>query len=127
MLVDSMEGEIHRAYGALPNMSWIINRAGKIVYKADWTDVRTIRTALEQLEHEREARKGGARITPYYMEMLPQRVNAHGAFLTQLLEIPGPRAVREFVDAIAHNGGESSVKGLRNWMSEHMPDPSAVE
>ena len=49
MLVDTLDGEVHRAYGALPNMSWIISRTGKILYKADWTDARTIRQALQQL------------------------------------------------------------------------------
>jgi hypothetical protein len=47
MYVDGIEGPIHQAYGTLPNMAWVINSAGRIVYKADWTDQRTVRAAVQ--------------------------------------------------------------------------------
>src|SRR6266536_3275293 len=37
ILVDDLVGTTHRQYGTLPNMSYIVNRVGKIVFRADWT------------------------------------------------------------------------------------------
>ena len=53
MLVDDLEGTVHRAYGTLPNMSYIVNAGGTILYRASWTDPRSIRVALEQILYER--------------------------------------------------------------------------
>ncbi len=128
MLVDTLDGEVHRAYGALPNMSWIISRTGRILYKADWTDSRTIRQALEQIGYAIDERRSGAHMTPYYMETLPQRPNATEIFLDGLLEVGGPRSAHEFLDAIAaRSGGEQAVARMREWVVrrlEENPRPS---
>lgn len=73
MLVDDLDGPIHRAYGELPNMTYIVGTGGSIIYKAAWTDERTIRIALDQILFEREARRGRTRLAPYYLEWAPQR------------------------------------------------------
>ena len=33
ILVDSLDGACHRAYGSMPSMSWVIDRGGRPVYK----------------------------------------------------------------------------------------------
>nr|NIN96395.1 hypothetical protein [Anaerolineae bacterium] len=38
ILVDSLDGVCHRAYGSMPNMTWIFTGNGIPVYKSDWTD-----------------------------------------------------------------------------------------
>ena len=45
VLVDSLNGDCHRAYGSMPNMCWIFARGAVPVYKADWTDVDSSITA----------------------------------------------------------------------------------
>ncbi|MCH7740012.1 MAG: hypothetical protein IIC93_07685 [Chloroflexi bacterium] len=123
MLVDTLDGEVHRAYGALPNMSWIISRTGKILYKADWTDPRTIRQALEQLGFEIGERRDGAHLTPYYMETLPQRPNSTEEFMQGLLDVGGPRSAHEFLDAIAAgSGGEQAVARMREWVIRRLEE-----
>ncbi len=57
MLVDNLEGDVHRAYGTLPNMTYIMAAGGNIIYRAAWTDERTIRLALDQVPYERKARE----------------------------------------------------------------------
>ena len=42
LLVDSLDGRIHRMYGMLPNMVYIISKEGRIIYKASWTDSRRL-------------------------------------------------------------------------------------
>ena len=34
MLVDDLEGTVHHAYGRLPNMTYIVNPGGTIIYRA---------------------------------------------------------------------------------------------
>ena len=36
ILVDDLAGRVHRAYGLMPNMTWVIDRGGRVAYKADW-------------------------------------------------------------------------------------------
>ena len=115
MLVDDIEGTVHRSYGTLPNMTYILNTGGTILYRASWTDERTIRMALDQILFERTQRRSGTRITPYYVEWLPQRVNDRVKFMEGLLAAPGPRAVTEFIDAVAHANGDDAAKPLREW------------
>jgi hypothetical protein len=38
ILIDDIHGTTHRAYGLLPNMVYLIDREGTVVYKSDWSD-----------------------------------------------------------------------------------------
>ena len=113
ILVDSLDGDLHRRYGGLPNTSFVIGRDGRIIYRADWTDPRTIRIAAEQLVYEVQSRRAGARLSPYRMEWLPQRENDNAVFLKKLLEIPGERAIDEFIAAIERSAGPGAGAALR--------------
>ena len=42
ILVDDIEGSTHKAYGLLPNMIYLIDRDGIIVYKSDWTEAHEV-------------------------------------------------------------------------------------
>jgi peroxiredoxin len=37
--VDTISGDMHRAYGSLPNMVYVLNPDGKVVYRCDWLSV----------------------------------------------------------------------------------------
>lgn len=37
VLVDGMDEAVHRKYGSLPNMVYVIDKVGIIVYKSTWT------------------------------------------------------------------------------------------
>ena len=68
LLVDDLEGTVHRLYGVLPNMVYIVSKEGRIVYKAMWTDHDEIRVVLDNLVMADELRaEGGA------PETLPHR------------------------------------------------------
>jgi hypothetical protein len=49
ILVDDIEGSTHKAYGLLPNMVYLIERDGIIVYKSDWTDADELHDMCESL------------------------------------------------------------------------------
>ena len=46
VLVADLEGTGHEAYGALPNMVYVIDPDGKIVYRCDWAFPKRIRRVL---------------------------------------------------------------------------------
>lgn len=115
MLVDDVEGTVHHAFGRLPNMTYIVNAAGTILYRAAWTDPRTIRGALEQIVFEREERRAKRRITPYYMEWLPQRPNDDVTFVEDLFELGGARPVEEFIAAMENVEGPGAAKAMKAW------------
>ena len=118
MLVDDLEGTVHQAYGSLPNMTYILGVGGTIIYRASWTDERTIRMALEQIMYERGHRRNRTRVTPYFVEWIPQRVNDRIEFIEGLANDAGPRAVEEFIRAVENTTNEVTAKPMWDWWEE---------
>ncbi len=98
ILLDALNGACHRAYGSMPNMTWIFDRAGVPVYKADWTDQPSVANAIDYLLATRERRRKGERLVPFRVERLDYRASDRRAFFAAL-ERNGPKAVREFAAA----------------------------
>jgi len=95
ILVDALDGACHRAYGSMPNMSWIFTQSSVPVYKADWTDVHSLENAIEYFLGVIERRRSGERLAPFRVERLDHRIQDQAAFYKGL-ERNGPKAVREF-------------------------------
>ena len=95
ILVDALDGACHRAYGSMPNMSWIFSRVGVPVYKADWTDVHSLENAIDYFLGVIERRRSDERMAPFRVERLDYRIQDQAAFY-QGLARNGPKAVREF-------------------------------
>jgi hypothetical protein len=98
ILVDALDGECHRSYGSMPNMSWIFDRSGVPVYKSDWTDSNSIANALDYFLDTLQRRRAGERIVPFHVERLDYRTKDEAAFFEGLAR-NGPKAVREFREA----------------------------
>ncbi len=88
ILVDDLEGTLHREWGGLANMSWVVDHTGHIAYKAAWTVESDIREALEEVlrlrELKREGMGSGAAFMPYYRETM----SAYGARRRRSAEAP---------------------------------------
>jgi hypothetical protein len=95
ILVDALDGACHRAYGSMPNMTWIFTQSGVPVYKSDWTDSVSLENALDYFTGVAERRRLGERLTPFRVERLDFRTSDREAFY-QGLERSGPKAVEEF-------------------------------
>ena len=121
MLVDGLDGPLHRAYGLLPNMAYIVAKGGRILYRADWTDAHNIRTVLDQIVGDRMGSRGGQGSTPFYAEWLPGRDNDPDAFMNGLL-LGGSRPIEEFIAAMAHAHGEPAAASLREWWSRRQAE-----
>ena len=103
ILLDALDGTAHRAYGSMPNMTWIFNRAGIPVYKSDWTDSHSVENALVYFLDVAERRRSRARLAPFRVERLDYRDVDTDAFYAGL-ERNGPKAVREFREAFGQPG-----------------------
>ena len=95
ILVDDLEGKGHRLYGMLPNMTYLIGRGGRVLFRSDWTDGPTIEFVLKYLLNVRERRRAGERLTPFYAEFVGFRKNDSAKF-QEGLKIAGQQAVDDF-------------------------------
>ena len=97
ILVDDLTGSAHRHYGAMPNMTWVIDRRGVVAYKANWTSAANVEAFLVRFLAGRADRSRGHPAL-YETEQLEFRHVDRDAFMTRLLR-NGPRAVTEFREA----------------------------
>jgi hypothetical protein len=95
ILLDALDGACHRAYGSMPNMTWIFNRAGLPIYKSDWSDTNSVANAISYFLDMRSRRRAGERLAPFSVERLDYRRQDQAAF-NAALERNGPKAVEEF-------------------------------
>lgn len=51
ILIDTLDGDMHRAYGAMPNVVYVINPEGIVHYRCNWTHVEGLRKALTERDH----------------------------------------------------------------------------
>ncbi len=93
--LDALDGACHRAYGSMPNMTWMFNRAGTAVYKADWTDSNSVENTILYFLDVLQRRRGRERLVPFHVERLDYRASDPDGF-RQGLERSGPKAVTEF-------------------------------
>jgi len=94
ILLDDLEGTVHRAYGTLPNMTWIIGPGGLIHYKAAWTDPDDIEDAL-RYTLDALKRRAKDNLLPYHSERLKWRLRDNAKFRERLVK-NGPQAVTDF-------------------------------
>jgi len=73
-LVDALEGDIHRIYSGVPNMSWVLDHTSRIVFKGSWTKINDVRSGLERAIQMREIKRGNTVIIQYYRENIEYTV-----------------------------------------------------
>ena len=77
-------------------MTWIVDRGGRIVYKADWTSATNVDGFVHRYTERKGSRRPGASLAPYRTEQLEMRDLDREAFYRHLEERNGPRALEEF-------------------------------
>jgi hypothetical protein len=105
ILVDDLAGTGHKLYGALPNMTYMIGRSGRVLFRYDWTDAPTIELVLKHQLHVRARRRAGERLVGFYAEFMGYRTVDPVKF-QQGLEVAGPQAVEDF------------TRTMQRWMSQ---------
>jgi len=94
-LVDDLSGSVHRAYGLMPNMTWVIDRGGRVAYKADWTSAANVEAFLGRFLAARDHRSPGTTAVMYQTQQVEFRQTDRARF-TAHLRRNGPSAVTEF-------------------------------
>ena len=112
ILVDDLAGTAHRAFGALPNMTYLVSSSHTVVFRSAWTDPPTVRAAIDYLLDAATRRREGARLAPFFGELLGFRWVDDEAFFAELRG-HGPRAEAEFRAA------------RERWRREGRPVPRA--
>lgn len=59
VLIDALDEQVVKAFGRMPNMVFVVDKEGKVAYKADWTEASRIGEVLDELLAE-QARQGAA-------------------------------------------------------------------
>lgn len=98
ILLDALDGPCHRAYGSMPNMTWIFDKGGTVLYKSNWTDADSVRAMLQMLMALPARRRSGVRIAPFEVQRVEWREADRERFHEGLVR-SGPKAVEEFEKA----------------------------
>lgn len=93
VVLDDLEGTIHRAYGLQPNMLYVIDKGGRVVFRALWAEEGALRRTLIQiLTGEREGHR-----TSFGENLSILIPFLHGmGELSRVLGRAGPQAVEDF-------------------------------
>ena len=73
MLVDGLDGEVHRQYAGVPNQCWVLDHTGRVFFKASWTRTHDVRSALEEALLWRKLKRKGDVFVQYYREAISYR------------------------------------------------------
>lgn len=99
ILLDDLAGTAHRAYGGLPNMTWIMGRGGFIHYKSAWTAPDDVAATLARVV-DFQAGRMAHQWAPFYAEKSAWSSRDQAGFLAGL-ERAGPQAVEDYKRMIA--------------------------
>lgn len=66
VLIDTIDGDAHKAYGSMPNAIYIIDQQGQVRFRSPWNNPAATRKALEALTAGRDAT-----VKSYFKPALP--------------------------------------------------------
>jgi hypothetical protein len=111
MVIDNLNGDVHRLYSGLSNMSWIIDHTGRVAYKASWTDSAHIRMAPEETVTMRERKASGGMVNEFYREMVGLRlIRPEGPGM-----LGGEKAIEDFRKGSAAFASATKAARAKPW------------
>ena len=93
--MDDLDGTVHRAYGLMPNMTWVIGRGGRVAYKANWTSAANVEAFLARFLAAHSEHPPGTMPVMYETQQAEFRYPDRKRFTKHLMR-NGPRAAAEF-------------------------------
>lgn len=73
ILVDSLDGRAHRLYGQRPDMTWILDRNGIVLFKSFWSRPDLTQEVIGDILAAQDERKRGLYGQPFYTERVAWR------------------------------------------------------
>ena len=95
IIVDHLDGRIHRAYGPWPNALFVIDKDGRLIFRSNMANHRELREFLEDIVAAEKAMAAGRVVHLQYSE----RVVAHEADQAthrRVYERAGPKAFEDY-------------------------------
>jgi hypothetical protein len=102
ILVDDLRGSIHRAYGLLSNMVYVIDRQGTIVYKSDWTDSEELDEVCRGLLRREERIAAGVPILRTARSTRLHWIPMDPALRERVYRRSGEKAIRDYLHVMGH-------------------------
>ena len=103
VLVDDLKGTVHRKYSKLPNPAFIIDKSGRIAFRAMWSQPNVIEDALEQLlAAQTSADQGHAVVLGGEDTSMPMSYPALHSY--RALQRGGRQAIVDFEQAMGFSG-----------------------
>lgn len=97
--MDDLDGTAHKAYGLRPNMIYLIDREGTVVYKSNWTDSNELKEMCESLLRLEAMR---AQNVPIIRQGYSERlhwIDMDPALRERVYKRSGNKAIEDFVRA----------------------------
>lgn len=95
VLIDHLDGRIHRAYGVWPNALFVIHKDGRLMFRSNMANHRELRQYLEDLvEAEKAAAEGKVLHLQYSERLVPHE--ADQATHRRVYERAGPKAFADY-------------------------------
>lgn len=94
VLVDELDGSVHRAYGARPNPIFVVHRNGRLVYRSGHAETLPLRDYLEHLLLWDQVEAQGIPTHTVYTERIGFMI-PDGPIHKSVVKAAGPKAVRE--------------------------------
>jgi peroxiredoxin len=95
ILIDSLDGRIHRSYGAWPNALFVIHKDGRLIFRSNIANQRELRQFLEDLAAAEQAAAAGRVLHLQYSERVIPR-EADQATHRRIYERAGPKAFEDY-------------------------------
>jgi len=95
IVVDSVDGKIHRSYGTWPNALFVVHKDGRLVYRSNMANHRELRQFLEDLLAADRLAAEGRMLHAQYSERLVGH-EADQATHRRVYERAGPKASEDY-------------------------------
>lgn len=102
ILVDDLKGTIHRAYGLLSNMTYLIDQEGTVVYKSDWTNAAELDGMCESLIRLDEMRRNQVPIIRQGASERLHWIPMDPALRERVYRRSGKKAIQDYLNVTGH-------------------------
>ena len=102
IVIDDINGTAHNAYGLLPNMVYLIDKEGMVVYKSDWSDAEEMDGMCATLLRLDEMK---ARQIPIIRQGTSERLHwipMDPAMRERIYRRSGQKAIQDYLNAKEH-------------------------
>jgi hypothetical protein len=100
ILIDDLAGTVHRAYGQLSNMIYLIDRDGTIVYKSDWTNADDLDGMCRSLIRLDGMKAAGASIVRKGTSERVHWMSMDPVLRERVYRRAGEKAIRDYFNAM---------------------------